>query len=78
MQINQKEDGSGEIIFSKEEIDIISKHKKLTLSTEFLKHFINLFMGLFFEFQKKFDKKTNSITSKKNQKIKIKKPNDNH
>jgi len=77
MQINQKEDGSGEIIFSKEEIDIICKHKKLTLSTEFLKHFINLFMGLFFEFQKNFDKKTNSITSKKNQKIEIEKPKDN-
>ena len=49
MQINQKEDGSGEIIFSKEEIDIISKHKKLTLSTEFLKHFINLEIEMIFK-----------------------------
>ena len=77
MKFNQQEDGSCDLIFSDEEIKVISKHKKLYFTAEFLKHFINLFMGLFFEFQKKFDKKTNSITSKKNQKIKIEKPNDN-
>jgi hypothetical protein len=52
MKIIQKEDGSGEIYFSDEEIKVIQKHKKLILNKEFLKHFINLFIALFMEFQK--------------------------
>ncbi len=76
MKINQKKDGSGEIIFSQEEINIICKYKKLTLTTEFLKHFINLFMSLFFEFQRNFDKKTNNIRSAPDQEIKTEKPKD--
>lgn len=69
MLIKQKEDGSGEIHFSEEEIAIISKNKKLVLSTYFLKHFINLFMGLFFEFQRKFDEETKKIQTTKDQEI---------
>ena len=74
MMINQKEDGSGELVFSKEEIDIISKHKKLILTPSFLKHFVNLFVGLFIEFQDKFDEKTKQITSFKDQEIKTNPP----
>jgi len=58
MQIRQKEDGSGEILFSEEEVKIIAKEKKLVLTTIFLKHFINLFMSLFFEYQRINLKKT--------------------
>ena len=63
-------------IFSEQEIEIISKHKKLTLSTYFLKHFINLFMGLFFEYQRKFDEKTKNMQTKLDQEIETKKPKD--
>jgi hypothetical protein len=75
MMINQnKEDGSGELVFSKEEIDIIIKHKKLILTPSFLKHFVNLFVGLFIEFQDKFDKKTKQMTTFKDQEIKTNPP----
>jgi len=73
MKIKQNEDGSGEIHFSNEEIDIINKNKKLVLTTLFLKHFINIFMSLFFEYQKKFDKKTQTMQSSLNQEIECKK-----
>ena len=71
MKIKQNEDGSGEILFSNEEIDIINKHKKLILTKIFLKHFINLFMSLFFEYQKKFDEETKVIKSGLNEEIEI-------
>ncbi len=77
MIINQKEDGSGELVFSKEEIDVITKNKKLILTPSFLKHFINLFIGLFIEFQDKFDKKTKQMTTFKDQEIKTEKTKDN-
>ena len=54
MQIRQKEDGSGEIIFSDEEITILNKHKKLILSKYFLKHFVNVFGSLFARVSKRF------------------------
>jgi hypothetical protein len=76
MIINQKEDGSGEIVFTDQEIEIIKKNKKLTLSVEFLKHFINLFMSLFFEYQRKFDTKTRNISSPLDQEIEVKKLED--
>jgi hypothetical protein len=76
MIINQKEDGSGEIVFTDQEIEIIKKKKKLTLSVEFLKHFINLFMSLFFEYQRKFDTKTRNISSPLDQEIEVKKLED--
>jgi hypothetical protein len=76
MIIKQKEDGSGEIHFSEEEIAIISKNKKLVLTTVFLKHFINLFMSLFFEYQRKFDDNTKQIQTDSNQEIVTKKPKD--
>lgn len=76
MKINQKEDGSGEIVFTDQEIEIIKKNKKLILSVEFLKHFINLFMSVFFEYQKKFNTKTRNMTTPIDQEIETKKPDD--
>jgi hypothetical protein len=76
MKINQKEDGSGEIVFTDQEIEIIKKNKKLILSVEFLKHFINLFMSVFFEYQKKFNTKTRNMTTPIDQEIEAKKPDD--
>jgi len=76
MKIDQKEDGSGEIVFTDQEIEIIRKNKKLILSVKFLKHFINLFMSVFFEYQKKFDTRTRNMSTVIDQEIKVKKPND--
>jgi 23S rRNA-/tRNA-specific pseudouridylate synthase len=76
MKINQKEDGSGEIVFTDQEIEIINKNKKLVMSPKFLKHFINLFMSVFFEYQKKFDTKTRNISTTLDQEIQVKKPED--
>jgi deoxyribodipyrimidine photolyase len=76
MKIIQKEDGSGEIYFSDEEIKVIQKHKKLILNKEFLKHFINLFIALFMEFQKKFDNKTKEMLTPVDKEIEISKPKD--
>tara|TARA_R100001509_G_scaffold11810_3_gene6086 strand:- start:63 stop:320 length:258 start_codon:yes stop_codon:yes gene_type:complete len=69
MKINQKEDGSGEIHFTIEERKIISEKGKITLSTTFLKHFINLFISLFIEFQKNFDDETRNLTTPINKEI---------
>ena len=76
MKINQKEDGSGEIVFTDQEIEIINKNKKLVMSPKFLKHFINLFMSVFFEYQRKFDTKTRNTTTPIDQEIEVKKPDD--
>ena len=41
MIFDQKKDGSCDIIFSKEEIKIVTEYKKIHLNQEFLKHFSN-------------------------------------
>lgn len=46
MKFHQKKDGSCDIIFSDQEIEIISKHKKLFLPTETLRHFGNVLMAM--------------------------------
>ena len=55
MKFDQKENGSADIIFTKDEIEIISKFKKLHLSPEFLKHFGNHLVKIVMEFNKKLD-----------------------
>jgi len=74
MIIRQKKDATGEIIFSDQEIEILNKHKKLELSQEFLKHFMNLFIKVFFDFTKKMDEEHKSLMSQGDQEIKVKKP----
>jgi len=74
MIIRQKKDATGEIIFSDQEIEILNKHKKLELSQEFLKHFMNLFIKVFFDFTKKMDEEHKSLLSYGDEEIKVKKP----
>tara|TARA_R100001015_G_C4614278_1_gene170096 strand:+ start:977 stop:1207 length:231 start_codon:yes stop_codon:yes gene_type:complete len=57
MKIVQKEDGSGEIIFSWKEIWILIKKRKLTLSAEALKHLANNLVKIAVEFQARFHTK---------------------
>ena len=74
MIFDQKKDGSCEIIFSEEEIKIITKHKKLYLTQEFLRHFSNTLVKMTIEFNKKFDEKTKQLTTFSDTKIITNKP----
>tara|TARA_R110000796_G_scaffold114351_2_gene226083 strand:- start:1360 stop:1590 length:231 start_codon:yes stop_codon:yes gene_type:complete len=73
---DQKKDGSCEIIFSEEEIKIITKYKKLYLTQEFLRHFSNTLVNMTIEFNKKFDNKTKQLRTSANTKIIGNKPKD--
>tara|TARA_R110000824_G_scaffold156089_1_gene328945 strand:+ start:3114 stop:3347 length:234 start_codon:yes stop_codon:yes gene_type:complete len=77
MIFDQKKDGSCEIIFSQEEIEIIKKHKKLHLTTDFLKHFSNTLVKIAIEFNENFDEKTKNLCTKENTKIISNKPPEN-
>ena len=55
MKFEQKQDGSCNIFFSKEEIKIINKNKKIYLSAESLRHFGNNLMKVVAEFQLHFN-----------------------
>ena len=46
MKIDQREDGSGEIVFTDQEIEIIKKNKKLILTSTGLRHFSNNLMNI--------------------------------
>ena len=54
MIFKQKEDGSCDLIFSQDEIDIMNKHKKIHFTPESLKHFGNCLQRMVFEFNTKF------------------------
>jgi hypothetical protein len=55
MIFKQYENGSCDIEFSKEEINIINKNKKLHLSDENLKHFGNHLVKVVMDWQLKFN-----------------------
>ena len=69
MIFDQKKDGSCEIIFSEEEIKIITKYKKLHLTQEFLRHFSNTLVKMTIDFNKRFDEKTKKLTTFNDTKI---------
>ena len=79
MIINQlkDKDGSGEILFSDEEIKIINSNKKILLSAEALKHCTNLFVSLAIECNKNFSKENAQLTSQMGQEIETKEPKGN-
>tara|TARA_R110000796_G_scaffold54006_1_gene126435 strand:- start:308 stop:538 length:231 start_codon:yes stop_codon:yes gene_type:complete len=74
MIFDQKEDGSCEIVFSEEEVKIITQHKKLYLTQEFLRHFSNTLVNITIEFNKRFDEKTKKIKTFNNTRIISNKP----
>jgi len=69
MRFDQKKDGSCDIVFSKEEIKIITEHKKIYLSPEFLKHFANNLVKICVEFNNNLDEKTKKIVTFSDTKI---------
>jgi hypothetical protein len=69
MIFKQYENGSCDIIFSKEEIEIINKKEHLHLSDEALKHFGNHLMHTVVQWQIKFSDKLNNIQTQKNTEI---------
>jgi predicted nuclease of restriction endonuclease-like RecB superfamily len=58
MNFKQYEDGSCDIEFSKEEIDIINKNHKLHLTDVMLRHFGNKLVEIVVNWNTKFSKKT--------------------
>jgi hypothetical protein len=65
MIFKQYENGSCDIVFSKEEIEIINKKERIHLSDEALKHFGDHLMSVIVQWQIKFDDKVkNSLTYK--------------
>ena len=61
MRLEQKKDGSCEIIFSNEELKIINNEKKLYLTSETLRHFGNVLMAMVHAWNEKFDEKTKKL-----------------
>lgn len=61
MKFFQKDDGSCELYFAEQEIDIIKKHKKLIFEPKFFKHFVNNLVNIAVRFQDNFDKKTKDL-----------------
>jgi hypothetical protein len=66
MIFKQYENGSCDIEFSKEEINIINKNKKLHLSDDNLKHFGNNLVKIVMEWQLKFNQKTQDMKTYNN------------
>jgi hypothetical protein len=61
MIFKQYENGSCDIIFSKEEIEIINKKECIHLNSEALKHFGNHLMNIVVQWQIKFDDKLKNV-----------------
>ena len=76
MEIRQKEDGSGDIVFTEEEIKIINDNKKIYLSAESLRHFTNRLIKLVADLQFKFKDEIKTLQTNYDSEIIGKKPKD--
>jgi|8_EtaG_2_1085327.scaffolds.fasta_scaffold04449_7 Asp-tRNA(Asn)/Glu-tRNA(Gln) amidotransferase C subunit len=63
MKFIQKKEGSCDIVFSNEEIEVLNKYKKLQLSKESTKHFINNLSNILFILNENLDEKTKNLMS---------------
>lgn len=63
MIFKQYENGSCDIVFSKEEIKIINEKEYIHLSEEALKHFGNHLVNIVSQWQIKFDDKIKNLTT---------------
>ena len=69
MKFKQHENGSCDIEFSEEEINILIKNKKLHLSDEMLKHFGNNLVKMVMDWQLKFNEEVANKQTYENSKI---------
>tara|TARA_R110002126_G_scaffold177449_1_gene326386 strand:+ start:775 stop:993 length:219 start_codon:yes stop_codon:yes gene_type:complete len=69
MNFKQNKDGSGEIIFSKEEINIIKKNKKLMLTPVSLRHFGNVLVRMVTDWNLNFSKEVANLQTDKDSKV---------
>ena len=69
MNFKQNKDGSGEIIFSKEEINIIKKNKKLILTPVSLRHFGNVLVRMVNDWNLNFSKEVANLQTDKDSKV---------
>jgi hypothetical protein len=69
MKFHQYEDGSCDIIFSKEEVKIIFKKHSIHLSDEALRHFGNNLIKIVADWQLKFNEKLKNKITFTNSKI---------
>ncbi len=69
MKFVQKKDGSADIIFSNEEIKIITNTKKLTLGDEALRHFGNNLVKIVSDWNLNFNKKIQNLQTEEDQEI---------
>jgi hypothetical protein len=63
MKFLQKKDGSCDIVFTDEEVDILVKYKKLQLPKSSTKDFINNVAKIIFELNDNLDDKTKNLQS---------------
>jgi len=76
MKFKQYEDGSCDIEFSKEELEIIAKHKKIFLSAEGLRHFGNDLVKIVADWNIHFSEDVKKIQSNEETIIKGQEPKD--
>ena len=69
MNFKQNKDGSGEIIFSKEEINIIKKNKKLILTPVSLRHFGNVLVRMVTDWNLNFPKEVSNLPTEDDSKV---------
>ena len=72
MKFKQYENGSCDIEFSKEEIEILNKEGKIHLSDESLRHFGNNLVKMVADWNMKFNEKITSLQTFTDTEIKIK------
>jgi len=69
MKFKQFEDGSCDIEFNDEEINYISKNKKLHLTNVFFKHFANYLFKTIVDWQQKFPEEVKKLKTTTEQEI---------
>tara|TARA_R110000823_G_scaffold315087_1_gene445702 strand:+ start:3354 stop:3575 length:222 start_codon:yes stop_codon:yes gene_type:complete len=69
MKFKQFEDGSCDIEFNDQEIEYISKNKKLHLTSVFFKHFSNYLFKIIVDWQEKFPEKVKTLATEEEQEI---------
>ncbi len=76
MIFNQKKDGSCDLIFHDEEIEILNKYKKLHLSPKFVRHFSNTLFKIVHDLTINLDSETKNLQTEENMDIIGDKPTD--